>query len=67
MASYKIGLTVFKENLIELQTNERILKLYKEIPASTKGQLTKKYGEHFKTSVVHKKKKGNLFNYLLII
>ncbi len=58
MASYKIGLNVLKENIIDLQSSEKIIQMYKDLPASTKGQLTKKYGEYFKTSIVHKKKKG---------
>jgi len=59
MASYKVSLNALKENLVDLQSNEKIISMYKAIPPATKGQLTKKYGEYFKTSVVQKKKKGN--------
>jgi len=67
MASYKISIEVFKENLIDLQSNEKLINMYKEIPPSIKSQLTKKYSEYFKTSIIHKKKKGKIIIFTLII
>ena len=58
LKSYKFNITLFKENLLELQPNESLIKRYEKVTPSLKASLTKKYNECFKTSMIKKKKKG---------
>jgi hypothetical protein len=58
--TFKLTVLMFKENLFDLQPNETLLKKYEKLNAGIKTMLTKKLNEEFKTSIVKKKKKGNL-------
>ena len=48
---------MFKENLIEIQSNESLIKRYEKVTPSLKTSLTKKYNECFKTSMIKRKRK----------
>ena len=50
---------MFKENLIEIQSNESLIKRYEKVTPSLKTSLTKKYNECFKTSMIKRKRKDN--------
>lgn len=56
LKSYKFTITLFKENLVELQPNESLTKKYEKVTPSLKTSLTKKYNECFKTTAIKRKK-----------
>lgn len=57
MKNYKISIEKLKENVTNLQSNDKILSKYEKISPQIRAALTRKYNEAFKTSIVRKKKK----------
>lgn len=58
MREYRISLDTLKENILDVQPNESILKKFEKINSQVRASLTKRYNETFKTSLIHKKKKA---------
>jgi replication factor C subunit 1 len=57
MRDYKISIEKLKENVTDLQSNDKILTKFEKISPQIRAALTRKYNEAFKTSIVRKKKK----------
>ena len=57
MREYKISMDTFKENVLDLQPNEVIVKKYEKLNPTIKSAFTKAYNENFKATFVRKKKK----------
>jgi hypothetical protein len=54
---YHITNEKFKENIIDLQSKESIIKRFEKLAPAIKASLTRKLNERNKTSVAHKRKK----------
>ena len=69
LSSYKINFNQYKENLIDLQSNIKVLKAFEKVPQKTKYELIKRFNGASKTSLITPKRlKGKVifiifFNY----
>jgi hypothetical protein len=54
---YHITNEKFKENILDLQSKESILKRFEKVSPALKAALTRKLNEKEKSSVIHKKKR----------